>query len=69
MSHIASFCAGAIVALLFALWMITKRKPPGITKHARREKPVDVPHTEYRRRYRDLPLPETVPEWGAGGRD
>jgi hypothetical protein len=50
MTHIASFCAGAIVALLFALWM-TRRKPPGITMNAR--KPVDVPCHE--RKYRDAP--------------
>ena len=52
MSHIACFCAGAIVALIFALWM-RMRKPPSITMHAR--KPVDVPHTEYRRQWRDAP--------------
>jgi hypothetical protein len=51
MSHIACFCAGAIVALLFALWMMTRRKPPSITMNAR--KPVDVPHT--RRQWRDAP--------------
>ena len=50
MSHIACFCAGAIVALLFALWMITRRKPLGITMNAR--KAVDVPH---RRQWRDAP--------------
>jgi hypothetical protein len=53
MTHIACFCAGAIVALIFALWMITRRKPPSITMHAR--KAVDVPHTEYRRQWRDAP--------------
>jgi hypothetical protein len=33
--------------------MMTRRRPPSITMHAR--KPVDVPHTEYRRQWRDAP--------------
>jgi hypothetical protein len=48
------FLLGAISFGLFAL-LLTHRKPPSITKNARREKTVDVPHTEYRRRHRDAP--------------
>jgi hypothetical protein len=63
MTHIASFCAGAIVALLFALWMMTRRKPPIITKPAR--KPVDVPCQE--RKYRGKETTVVVPSWREDG--
>ena len=52
---IAAYLLGAISFGVFVLVVMVRlhNKPPSITMVAR--EPVDVPHTEYRRQWRDAP--------------
>lgn len=55
---IASYLLGAISFGVFVLVVLVRlhSKPPGITMNAR--KPVDVPHREVKRQYRDAEVGE-----------
>lgn len=65
---IAAYLLGAISFGVFVLLMLVHlhRKPPGITKAARRE-PTDVPHREIKRQYRDAEVVEPIYMYGVTG--
>lgn len=58
-----TFLTGALFGASIALVLVMiLRRPPGITKHARRDTPIDIPHREFQRKYRDAREPG-VAEW------
>jgi hypothetical protein len=62
--YIVAYLFGAISFGVFVLVVLVKlhSRPPGITKHARRDTPIDVQHREFQRKYRDAREPG-VAEW------
>lgn len=59
MTFLTGALFGASIALIVVMML---RRPPGITKHARRDTPIDVQHREFQRQYRDAREPG-VAEW------